>query len=330
MKDRETGGIWPPVFFCVSDLNNTMETPPSDPCNCTRHLHCPRCHGIDVIEVVIRGEPNHWTCVDCGKDFAAAVETLPPDALREMLTDFVQRERALRDAAGKGGQHVGRSPSINPSTLQNLEWMLRNSAALAHQSIVVDLPDNPVAAPCALSGCRYGELSAALAAVPPPCSCSTPSEEGTSQVDAVCPQHGEGTAYDAEKRAYWFREVNKAALAAVPPPLSELVTCSLRDPNQVVHLPRLDCQHEAPHLISACGAFTAPPEPEKKTPQQVEAALAAVPPPANRLQERLEEQAEKLVSADRPGHWLGVQSIRTIELLLREAAAALVAVEPAE
>ena len=40
--------------------------------------------------------------------------------LRQFL-DFVQRERALRDAHGKGGQHTGNSPSISPSVLHELE-----------------------------------------------------------------------------------------------------------------------------------------------------------------------------------------------------------------
>src|ERR1035437_6368959 len=40
-----------------------------------------------------------------------------------MLREFVEKERALRDATGKGGQQVGYSPSILPSVLKNLEWM---------------------------------------------------------------------------------------------------------------------------------------------------------------------------------------------------------------
>jgi hypothetical protein len=60
--------------------------------------------------------------------------------------------------------------------------------------------------------------------------------------------------YDVERTIGELREASKGESRAVPP-LNELVTCSLRDPDQVVHLPRLDCQHEAPHLIAACGAF---------------------------------------------------------------------------
>jgi hypothetical protein len=63
--------------------------------------------------------------------------------------------------------------------------------------------------------------------------------------------------YDVERTIGEQREASKgeAAESRAVPPLNELVTCSLRDPDQVVHLPRLDCQHEAPHLIAACGAF---------------------------------------------------------------------------
>ena len=49
--------------------------------------------------------------------------------LRERLTDFVQRERGLRDwvAGGRKGQSVGREPSITPSVLRELEHMLRDT-----------------------------------------------------------------------------------------------------------------------------------------------------------------------------------------------------------
>lgn len=47
--------------------------------------------------------------------------------LREVLTHFVARERALRDYVNNpGGQHVGYTPSISPTTLHRLEQMLRD------------------------------------------------------------------------------------------------------------------------------------------------------------------------------------------------------------
>lgn len=52
------------------------------------------------------------------------------DRLRTMLSEFCQRERGLIETRGKGGQHVGRSPSITPSVLKELEWMLNNSALI--------------------------------------------------------------------------------------------------------------------------------------------------------------------------------------------------------
>jgi hypothetical protein len=45
-----------------------------------------------------------------------------------MLREFVERERALWNTVGKGGQTTGDSPQINPSVLRDLEWMLRNGA----------------------------------------------------------------------------------------------------------------------------------------------------------------------------------------------------------
>jgi hypothetical protein len=58
-----------------------------------------------------------------------AVDALPPAhtdwrTLIAPLVHFVARERALRDAQGKGGQSVGDSPRISPSVLKELERML--------------------------------------------------------------------------------------------------------------------------------------------------------------------------------------------------------------
>ena len=64
-------------------------------------------------------------------ELAAVVGASPPQPelqLRGLLQDFTARQRALIEARGKGGQHTGQSPSITPSVLRELEWMLRNSA----------------------------------------------------------------------------------------------------------------------------------------------------------------------------------------------------------
>jgi hypothetical protein len=46
------------------------------------------------------------------------------DALKPLF-DYVARERALSDdVANPGGQHVGRTPSIAPSTLKTLEELI--------------------------------------------------------------------------------------------------------------------------------------------------------------------------------------------------------------
>jgi hypothetical protein len=46
-----------------------------------------------------------------------------------LLREFVEREAGLRAMAGKGGQHVGRSPSISPSVLKELQRILAASAS---------------------------------------------------------------------------------------------------------------------------------------------------------------------------------------------------------
>lgn len=60
---------------------------------------------------------------------ALAVDALSPvqedwRALITPLAHFVARERALRDAEGKGGPSVGNSPRISPSVLKELERVL--------------------------------------------------------------------------------------------------------------------------------------------------------------------------------------------------------------
>lgn len=50
-----------------------------------------------------------------------------------------------------------------------------------------------------------------------------------------------------------------AIAPSTAPPLSELVTCTLKDPDWVAHPRRLDCEHEMPHLMASCGAFHPPP-----------------------------------------------------------------------
>lgn len=46
--------------------------------------------------------------------------------LREMLSDFVAKERSLLQTP-RGGMSVGDHPSIVPSVLKQLEWMLKHS-----------------------------------------------------------------------------------------------------------------------------------------------------------------------------------------------------------
>jgi hypothetical protein len=63
------------------------------------------------------------------------------------------------------------------------------------------------------------ELEAALRAQRtegrPQCLCSAPSEEGTIQITAACPEHGDGTPYAEAKRQYW------AGLLQTPPERTE-------------------------------------------------------------------------------------------------------------
>lgn len=41
----------------------------STPCNCTVHVHCPRCCGIGTYPW-----KGGWSCMECGKDFAAEAQ----------------------------------------------------------------------------------------------------------------------------------------------------------------------------------------------------------------------------------------------------------------
>ena len=69
-------------------------------------------------------DPPRWLC-DCGLDAVLRSQEPVQAQLRRQLTAFVERERALIEAKGKGGQSVGWSPSITPSVLHVLERMLR-------------------------------------------------------------------------------------------------------------------------------------------------------------------------------------------------------------
>jgi hypothetical protein len=57
-----------------------------------------------------------------------------------------------------------------------------------------------------LCGACYTDLRQSCEPVPASaggCSCGAPSEEGTVWVNAACPEHGDGSEYDRQKRAYW-------------------------------------------------------------------------------------------------------------------------------
>jgi hypothetical protein len=84
----------------------------------------------DSMEGVTRGQFFLNQAAACLAGAAALARTCGTCHLRERLTLFVERERALIDAKGKGGQSVGYSPSITPSVCAELERMLRD---IVHQ-----------------------------------------------------------------------------------------------------------------------------------------------------------------------------------------------------
>lgn len=171
-------------------------------------------------------------------------EVMSEQALRERLDDFVQRERALRDR--RGGQHTGDSPSITVSVLKELERMLRDTSAVqggeAAATAEFDcgvIPDGFTREGWTLA--YFGKHVQGCAAGP-----------SASKRHMLC-DCGLSVAIERANRA--------ASAPSAPTPLSELVTCCLNDPYKVVHPRRLDCRHEAPHLIAACGAFKKSPAP---------------------------------------------------------------------
>ena len=62
-------------------------------------------------------------------------ETAKAIGVELLLREFVERERMLRDAVGRGGQTTGDSPHITPSVLKDLEWMLRNGAEVGQAAL---------------------------------------------------------------------------------------------------------------------------------------------------------------------------------------------------
>lgn len=91
-----------------------------------------------------------------------------------------------------------------------------------------------------------------------------------------------------------------ASSESVPPPLSELVTCSLADPDWVAHPRRLDCEHEAPHLMAVCGAFAGHVKPEAgpmrdaESPSGVQALGSSGPANPSASSESVRGQLEQL------------------------------------
>jgi len=82
------------------------------------------------------------------------------------------------------------------------------------------------------------------------------AEEATS-VNAGATPSAEGATESAHP--------SSSDLLVSAPPFSELVTCSLKDPDWVAHPRRLDCEHEMLYLIAACGAFVSAPPPRDRT-----------------------------------------------------------------
>jgi hypothetical protein len=72
-------------------------------------------------------------------------------ALAQVQT-FVRRERARRDAVGKGGQQCGDFPRITPSVLHELEHMIRNApdVAAAYERMEAELLEA-----CAVCSCGH-------------------------------------------------------------------------------------------------------------------------------------------------------------------------------
>lgn len=48
------------------------------------------------------------------------------------------------------------------------------------------------------------------------CRCSAPSEEGTVQINAACPIHGDGTDYAKAKLEYWIGELQRLTSSVDP------------------------------------------------------------------------------------------------------------------
>jgi hypothetical protein len=48
-------------------VSGDPNSPPSTPCDCTKHLHCPRCHGIEVEPMY--GRESAW-CLECNYKWA--------------------------------------------------------------------------------------------------------------------------------------------------------------------------------------------------------------------------------------------------------------------
>lgn len=110
--------------------------------------HLSSVEALASLRSLVRTEAGHIAYFDDALD--AVVEALRAENAAssetqeeavEPLRRWIQRERALRDAFGKGGQSVGDSPRISPSVLKELERLIAPLVAQPSPSQPAETPE---------------------------------------------------------------------------------------------------------------------------------------------------------------------------------------------
>jgi hypothetical protein len=128
-----------------------------------------------------------------------------------MTTDINDRPLEASEGACLCFWDTARAPSSYP-TIVNQACPWHGDAAEKRCGLCGSPPKPTADAPAATAIPPRSEGTIPEA----PCSCSKPSEEGTMMLNSACPQHGDGTEFDRQRRAYWAAQLRSEGTTPAP------------------------------------------------------------------------------------------------------------------
>jgi HAMP domain-containing protein len=168
------------------------------------------------MQVVLRmqaGSPEYsggklQTYETCADELEAALTSAPEGT---MTTDINDRPLEASEGACLCFWDTARAPSSYP-TIVNQACPWHGDAAEKRCGLCGSPPKPTADAPAATPLPPRSEGTTPEA----PCSCSKPSEEGTMMLNSACPQHGDGTEFDKQRRAYWAAQLRLEGTTPAP------------------------------------------------------------------------------------------------------------------